>query len=424
MNQRSIILIVTAVLAVLAFFIITNQSNKQRFNWYDDFKKNSKQPYGTVVLHNVLEKYYDEHQVIDITKRLADELPSETEEPANYFFIGKSQYLDTAGQERLLEFVQNGNRAFIFSQDVSSDLMIDHLYYECDYEFWHGYRIFSDSSITLNLEHPALASDTGFTYNYIYNHKTTHHDWKYFPSYYFCYDNPEFSDIGTINDTLVNFVKINYGDGAFYLHTTPLVFSNYHLLNDSSRTYVKSVLAHLAKGDIYWDEFSKVPAPLPNYDDYTGSQARLNDESPLQYILSQDSLRWGWYLLLGLTFLYLAFRGKRRQRVVPVKEENTNTSMEFVETIGRLYFLQNDHKKLAIQKMKLFLGFIRERYHISTTNQNDKFFEKLAAISEIPRENIDKLFNQYSTIENNDTIHENRLIEFHLAMDYFYKNCK
>ena len=135
------------------------------------------------------------------------------------------------------------------------------------------------------------------------------------------------------------------------------------------KEYVERVLSHIDKGPILWDitlESSESPG-----------RNRGFSNSPLKYILSQPPLAWGWYILLGMAVLYLIFRAKRRQRVIPVLEKNENTSLEFINTIGRLYFIQNNHRQLALEKMKLFLGFIREHYHLPTREINDAFKKQL-----------------------------------------------
>jgi hypothetical protein len=125
-----------------------------------------------------------------------------------------------------------------------------------------------------------------------------------------------------------------------------------------------------------------------------------------------------------MAFLYLIFRAKRRQRIIPVREPNTNTSLEFIETIGRLYFQQNNHLKLEEQKMKLFLNFIRDRYHLPTHNIDEKLIEKLAAVSDVKMDKVKSIFALYKSHSKKGEIFEEQLINFHQAMDYFYKNCK
>ena len=122
--------------------------------------------------------------------------------------------------------------------------------------------------------------------------------------------------------------------------------------------------------------------------------------------------------------LYLIFRGKRKQRVIPILEKNKNTSLEFISTIGRLYFLRNNHKDLAHQKMRLFLAFVRERYHINTKDLDHSFVKSLAAISEVAEERIDQIVLMSNNVSGGSFISDATLIDFHKKIDYFYKNCK
>ena len=88
-----------------------------------------------------------------------------------------------------------------------------------------------------------------------------------------------------------------------------------------------------------------------------------DQQSIFRYIFTQPALTWAYYLvLIGLLF-YALFAGKRTQRVIPVVEPPRNTSLEFAQTVGRLYFQQGDHDNLARKKIQYFLAGLRERYH-------------------------------------------------------------
>ncbi len=98
--------------------------------------------------------------------------------------------------------------------------------------------------------------------------------------------------------------------------------------------------------------------------------------------------------------------------------------MEFISTIGSLYFMRNDHKKLAQQKMKLFLAYVRERYHLPTSQLDEEFVQKLTAHSEIPVTIINQILLFNKNIKSSTHVSEKTLIDFHVEMDKFYKNCK
>lgn len=133
------------------------------------------------------------------------------------------------------------------------------------------------------------------------------------------------------------------------------------MLHESGLAYAEKVFAHLADAPIYWDVSSRTSEQIArrlNEPSYQPRNRGLSAKGPMQYVLSQPSLAWAWYLTLIMSLLYLLFRAKREQKVIPVLAEKKNTSLAFVTTIGRLYFLQNQHKDLIMKKMQFFF----ERY--------------------------------------------------------------
>lgn len=244
------------------------------------------------------------------------------------------------------------------------------------------------------------------------------YEWAYMPEEYFCEGQKTFTALGRINAEHTNFLSIAYGNGEFLIHTTPLAFTNLNLIEKRGLDYASKAFSHLKNGPIYWDE-----RPYNPFSDYANN-ADSSKESPLKYILSQPALAWAWYILLGMAVFYLIFRAKRRQRVIPVLEKNTNTSLEFVGTIGRLFFIQNNHRQLAAQKMRLFLIFVREHYHLPTKELNEQFTKGLAVRSDIPEEHIQKILNLNRNISNSGHLSEETLVDFHRLMEKFYRECR
>ncbi|MCP4158108.1 MAG: hypothetical protein GY757_60955, partial [bacterium] len=223
-------------------------------------------------------------------------------------------------------------------------------------------------AVHLNFNHRELANDTGFVFKYIKRYKEKIYNWQYIESYFFCEEEYSLVELGRMNNSFINFARVKYGDGTFYFHTTPLAFTNISMLEKQSLEYANRVFSHLQPGDIYWDRYSQISERVGRRRNQArnGGERRFSTQSPLQYILSQPALAWAWYLLLAVGVLYLLFRTKRKQRIIPVLERNTNTSLAFLSTIGRLYFLQNNHRQLCLQKTRLFQGFIREHYNLQS----------------------------------------------------------
>ncbi len=429
-DKRPFIIFGIAALLILTIFIIF-RSSKDRYNWDENYKESNKSPYGTFIVYNLLKDYFPDHELLDVSKSIFDDLAPEKIEPsgqpANFVFIGEGLYMDSSDVEQLLAFVAVGNTAFISSKSIPYDLMYGVYSEKCNGNYWDDYVNLKDSLVSINLMHSDLKDQYGFEYNFLYRDKLYQYQWQYIDSIYFCEADYSFVALGNINGKYANFAKANYGKGAFYLHTTPIAFSNIQLLKKQGLSYANKIFSHLSDGPIYWDKYSRVQEDISRRRNQMATyspNSRLSHEGPLSYILKQPSLAWAWYLALATGLLYLLFRAKRKQRIIPVMDVNTNTSLEFISTIGRLYFLQNDHKKLCLQKMKLLLSYVRDRYNIPTKQLDETFISNLSLRSEVPENVINKIVMMYQNIKKSGFVSEKTMIDYHLEMDKFYKNRK
>lgn len=434
MNQKNLILIGGSFVAILLiFFVLTSDGckGKKNFSWRETYDETSKQPYGAYVFYELLKAEYEKEDFTVIDDSLANILPREladSTEKANYIFVGPAMFTDSTSTQTLLSFVENGNNAFISSKSIPYDLMFYIYYDECNEMYWDDYAVLKDSTAGLNITHPNLQADSNFTYNYYKRFTVTNYNWNYIESDFFCEEEYSMISLGEMNYDLSNFARAKYGDGYFYLHTTPIAFSNLALQEERSLAYAGKVISHLDGESVYYDTYSRVSEGVSRRrnerENWMQNNRTFNTESELSYILSQPALRWAWYIALGLALLYLVFRAKRQQRIIPVTEKNRNTSLEFVGTIGQLYFQQENHQKLAAQKFKLWQGFIRDKYRMTTREFNADFEKKLAAKSNVAQVDIHEILTQYNLIQGATGIHEHTLIEFHTAMEKFYRTCK
>lgn len=421
-------------LLVLLLFIVFG-ANRSNYNWKEDYKKESVDPYGLFVADELLRKQFESWKFSVLTDSLAGLSNNDPyQKGANYVFIGGGMYLSTNDVTELLSFVEKGHTALISSRSLPYQLATHFELEWCeeaeeydtyDYSYqWIDYEYFYDTIAQFNFLHPDLISEKGYEYKYYYKKENRYREWSYMNANFICEN--EKAVLGLTNDSLINFIRLPYGDGHFYLHSTPLAFTNINLLKEHQLDYFNKVFQHLPAGDIYMDYASHVSVDVArrNNDEFAGSEQHknLSTEHPMKYILSQPALRWAWYLLLLLALLYLIFRAKRQQRVIPILAQNENSSLEFIQTIGRLNFLKNNHKQAVQQQMKLWQTYVRERYQISPKSEG--FVAKLAAKAKFPEERLQKILLINQNIEASTYASENVLIEFHRLLEDFYKNAK
>mgnify|MGYP000110485203 CR=1 FL=1 len=211
-----------------------------------------------------------------------------------------------------------------------------------------------------------------------------------------------------------------------------IAFSNYSLLRPASKPYAEGVLSWLSPGDIYWDAVSRVPEKVGRKRNRSNMDSSgPSDKNPLAYILQQPALAWAWYLLVGLAGVWLLFRSKRRQRIIPILPKNENSSYEFISTISNLHFRDKNYQGLCVQSMKLFLAHIRERYNVvapinpetGLPRVDDAFFQRLSISSEVPESQIRDIFTQYAHTVNYQPTEE-MMVNLHLLMEAFFKKGK
>ncbi|WP_027383513.1 hypothetical protein [Epilithonimonas caeni] len=157
-----------------------------------------------------------------------------------------------------------------------------------------------------------------------------------------------------------DFVKVNFGKGHFYIHSEPLVLTNYYILNSKNK-YLESVLSYLPNRETVW--FIKNDTPL--------------SMSPMRFILSNPPLKYAWYLLITGFVVFVIFNAKRKQRIVPIVEPLKNTSVEFIRSIGNLYLQEGDFHEMMAKKAQYFLNRIRIDLMIDTHNLDEQFINKL-----------------------------------------------
>ncbi|MFK7936818.1 MAG: DUF4350 domain-containing protein [Saprospiraceae bacterium] len=429
-NQRLFLVLGGIGLVVLLLFIIFG-ANRSKFDWKEHYEKEKIDPYGLYIADQLLRELFPEQQLFEITDSLNEVLVDDSRTTiANYVFVGSGMYLNDNDTGELLEFVEMGNNALLSSQSLPYQIAV-HLGLEfCDEEDddyygydWTDYDYLYDTIAQVNFTHPDLEQAAGYELKYRYKKEVRSRAWAYLDGNFMCEDT--IAVLGILNDSLANFVRVPYGAGYFYLHSNPLAFTNIHLLREEYLAYFNGVFQHLPAGDIYLDYASQVDVEVArrNNQDYNqAGEKKLTTEHPMKYILSQLPLRWAWYLLLALALLYVLFRAKRRQRIIPVLQRNENSSLEFIQTIGRLNFLKNNHRQAVLQQMKLWQSHVRERYHILPKSED--FVEKLSAKAKFPTEHLEKILLIHRNVEASTYASEKILVEFHGLLERFYQKEK
>ena len=211
-------------------------------------------------------------------------------------------------------------------------------------------------------------------------------------------------------------VSVPYGKGEVIFVSSPLLFTNYGMLEGNTSVYIFRLMSYLADLPVYRTEaYVKTDAML------------VAEQSPFREFIKRPPLRWALYLALLGVVLFMIFTARRRQRVIPIMSKPANRSLEFIQLIGTLYYQRKDHVDLVRKKFKLFAEELRKTagVDISDVNTDDSEYLLLAEKTGMNCDRLKKVIRQIRLVlhsEGNISVEEMRsLID---AMDTIVRHAK
>lgn len=366
-------------------------------DWTPTYSNKDKIPFGTKALYELLADVFDKREIESLRLPIYNHLSNNKTLPkSNYVFVCQAFEIDKNDRIQLLQYVSHGNNAFISAYDFSDSLL-------------------STLGVKATLKAPTLR-DTALVVNFVNS------NFKKPAGYVFSQDDgrnyflvKKADNVTVLAKNARNepiFLKVKYGQGYFYLHNLPLSLTNYYVLDPKTTDFAFKSLSYLPVLPVYWDEYLK--------------QGRFGDDeqSIFRYIMTQPPLKWAYYLILLGLLLYAIFAGKRTQRIIPVMEIPQNTSLEFIQTIGKVYFQKGNHANIADKKIQHLLLYIRERFGLRTNELNEDFKETLTQKTGLARMDIDLLFSEIAHAERSRHLSEYALLSLNRRIEDFYQRVK
>ncbi|KRB56878.1 DUF4350 domain-containing protein [Flavobacterium sp. Root186] len=396
--SKSIKIYISVLVFILILILVSDYNKPKPIDWRPTYSVNDKIPYGLYVFDKEIGRILKKQKIQRISavtpyefldsKYDEDSLVETYSVKGTFVNISVQNNIDDQSMKEIMYFVSHGNNAFLSMSNFPQPLL-DSL----KFEYNSNFRPTDSASVWMANKKLSqkIYKSTGDIADY-------------------------FSKIDTLNTIVlgyqgnpkkkknINFIKIPYKNGNFFLHMHPVAFTNYNLLKKDRYQYAENVLSYIPKGDIFW---------------YTKLQTDENiSGSPLRYILSQPALKWAWYLFLIGMLIFMIFNAKRKQRIVPILQPLSNLTIDFTKTIGNLYYQEGDHKNIIDKKIIYFLERIRTEYLIDTTKLDDEFVKKLHHKTGKDEKDIQELVflinehrNSYHASIEEDLIRINNAIE-------------
>ena len=360
MERRSKI-ILGFLIAVLVGIIVTEIVRPRPINWRPSYTSISKIPFGCFVLFNELPSLFPNSEIQSVEESIYNVLiKNDSSITSNYILINDNIYLDEQETDQILEYVAKGNQVFIATTELRGKLA-DTL----NIEILQEYTIKEDT-VNVDFTHTDLNKniyefERGVNTAYFTSLDTLNTE---ILGHIHFKDNTFLNNEKNVKQVKPNFIKTSFGKGSFIINTLPIAFTNYYLLSDKS-SYSANSFSYLHNNLLYWDDYKK--------------SGRKVISSPMRFVLNQPALKWSYYLVLCGLLLFVIFKAKREQRIIPVIKPLENSSVEFARTVGSLYHQSKDYTNLNSKKINYFLTYIRNRYYINTTVLNERLVTQLAA---------------------------------------------
>jgi hypothetical protein len=140
-------------------------------------------------------------------------------------------------------------------------------------------------------------------------------------------------------------IRAFIGKGELFLVSTPLMFTNYGILDGNNASYAFRLLSCM-KG-----------RPLTRIEAYGDHSKKAG--TPLRYVLSEPPLKWAVYSILMLLILFMVFTARRRQRVIPLVKPPVNRTFGFMQLVSNLYYQKHENDEMLKMKHLYFCAEVK-----------------------------------------------------------------
>ena len=372
---------------------------KERYGFADT------RPFGADIAYRMLHNIYPD-KFITVNKKSFSKFYKNTHTDSASFYINISNrfYTSEADAQDLVDFVYDGNTAFIAASIIDSVLLS---------------KIFCRQE---NVSSQAMLINKKYTHTKLSLLPDAYSVQDSFSYYYLPFTN-YFSEIHAERGRITgynqqgkpNFMVFFWGKGRLFLHCEPRAFSNYFLLTQNNHLYMKQIMQLMSSkpGNIFWDDYyNKI-----NYKE-TGDKSF----SSLDAILKHPALAMAFWISLALLLSYILFGGKRKQRIVPVINPVQNNSIAFTEAVAGLYLSEKNNKNIAEKMISYFNEYIRTRYFLHMHGANDAMITTLSKKSGVEPGKVQTLFKMMQQIPLAYEVTDVELLSLNEQIQYFYKN--
>jgi hypothetical protein len=399
------------IVAVIALFFSSRNEVSRVLDERISFRKKDKIPYGTFVAYENLERMFPHAEVLTRKQEPGywDSVSIYAEKQA-VIIISPQFNADVYELKNLIKFAEHGNHVFISTPDLPyeiSDALQCRVSGGANLASYYA-RAIAEDTLSVDLIAPPFEKQTSFTY-----------PGKQYDAYFSEIDTNIATVLGYDSQSRPDFIHLKAGQGNLYLHLAPMTFTNYFLMHKQNLAYYEKIMSLLPPNmvKIIWDEYYLNKRPKENDRKKNWLTSLLGAKNAA----GKKPFAAAFWLLLSLLLIYVLVEMRRKQRYIPVIKRPRNDSLDFVKTVGRLYYDKGDHRNLARKMAAYFLEHVRARYKLSTASINEDFTKSLHQKTGIDESELAGIVYFIRDLDTTMSISDGQLHNFHKQLESFYK---
>jgi hypothetical protein len=377
----------------IGLFVLVKLMAPKQYDWSVTFAHDDKNPYGGYVFNMLLPDIFGEDKVSH-SYQTVYELKDSLNRNSNLIVVASNFTGEREDTRALLEFVNKGGHAFI-SAHYFMGVFADTLNVATRDNMFSDDNMFTQADTAyLKFTNPSLDTAAQFRYRNDNIH-----------NYFERFDTTRTTIIARNKNRQPVTIRIHWGKGNFILNSTPMAFTNIYILSQNNSAFLSNTLSYLPKQNVQWTEYYHL--------------GRMEASTPLRFILTNEPLRWAYFITVIAILAFMIFEAKRKQRIIPVVKPLANTTLEFVATIGNLYYQSGNHKNIAEKKIVFLFEQIRTKYLLTTNRVDENFIRTLSLKSGHGEEQVRSLFKAIEYIQQATMISPEQLIDLNEKIEHF-----
>ncbi len=377
---------------LVIIYLVAQYYRPKPINWNPTYLSEDKIPFGTFVLRQRIGDIFPNAKVNVVESPIYNTLNERTPGKSNLIIIGGELKVDRVDYQEMLRYMKAGNSIFIASEEIKG-VLLDSLKLTIEANFFSR----SNRRFPINFVNPLVKRELDYYF-----------DSSIGGQYFSKVDRARAIVLGEKEKQSPNFIEYKFGKGSLFIMPNPRLLTNYTVLKDDGMDYASKALSYLPLAEtVLWNEhFTK---------------RSQEDRTDLSVIFRYGPLRWAYLIALISLFIFILFEIKRRQRIIPIVAPLKNTTVEFTETVGRVYYQQRDNRDIAEKKVIYLMEYIRTKYRIKTTTLDQEFKETLIKITGATSDTIEELFVEIVRLSAGYSITDKDLIQLNKKIEKFYK---